>query len=414
MRREAEQMTSLGQRHPAVIEIQAEAAQLRKMVEDEIHRIALAARSEYQSARANEAALAANLETLKHSAVTTNEAMVTLRELERDVQASRAVYEAFLVRARETGEQERLDTKNIRVISRADPPQRRSFPPSNMLLAVGALLLGVGAGTGIAIMRDTRGEALPRAGSSSVVRGKLAHAAEKLRPTVALSSSIPVLAVLPSVDTSFGLNAAEDSNSRFAMEIGKVLDAVRASHKARGNPTILVVAFDDEDDTAAVALTFAAVAAASQRVLLIDADLQRRTLSAIDADQTQAGLVDVATGRRALSDVITRDWETNLNLASFVAPNSRRDRPISEANVRQAFDQTKRFDMVVVAAIELSSDPSAHFFAGLVDHILLVARADEQNNAAVEQFMSRLGPNARKVRGAVLTARGQPEHSSRF
>ena len=56
---------------------------------------------------------------------------MTLRELERDVQASRAVYESFLVRARETGEQERLDTKNIRVISRAELPQRRSFPPSN-------------------------------------------------------------------------------------------------------------------------------------------------------------------------------------------------------------------------------------------------------------------------------------------
>jgi Mrp family chromosome partitioning ATPase len=403
MRREAEQMTSLGQRHPAVIEIQAEAARLRKMVEDEIHRIALAARSEYESARANEAALTANLETLKHSAVTTNEAMVTLRELERDVQASRAVYESFLVRARETGEQERLDTKNIRVISRAELPQHRSFPPSNLLLAVGALLLGVGAGTGIVIMRDTNGGALPRVGGISVVRRKLAKTAKDFWPSAGSSSSIPVLAVLPNVDTSFGLNAAEDPNSRFAMEIRKVIEAVRASHKTRGNPTILVVAADDEDDTAAVALTFAAVAAATQRVLLIDADLQRRTLSAIDADQSQAGLVDVASGRRRLSDVITRDRETNLNLVSFVSPNSRRDRPISEADVRQAFDQTRRFDMVIVAAVELGSDPSTCFFAGLVDHILLVARADEQNKAAVEQFVARLGLDARKVRGVVLT-----------
>ncbi len=131
MRREAEQMTSLGARHPAVIEIQAEAERLRHMIEDEVHRIALSARSEYESARANEGTLAANLETLKGNAIATNEAMVTLRELDRDVQASRAVYESFLVRARETGEQERLDTKNIRVISRADVPLRRSFPPSN-------------------------------------------------------------------------------------------------------------------------------------------------------------------------------------------------------------------------------------------------------------------------------------------
>jgi len=386
-----------------VIEIQAEAARLHKMIEDEVHRLALSARSEYESARANEAALAASLETLKNRAVTTNEAMVTLRELERDVQASRAVYESFLVRARETGEQERLDTKNIRVISRAEPPQGRSFPPSNFLLAVGALLLGVGAGSGIVIMRDTRGRVLPRADGINAVSRKLASRATEFLPSAGASSSIPVLAVLPNVDTSFGLNAAEDPNSRFAMEIRKVLDAVLASHKIRRNPTILIVTANDEDDTAAVALAFAAVAAARQRVLLIDADLRRRTLSAIDADQNQAGLVDVATGRRTLSDVITRDRETNLNLASFVSPNSRRDRPISEADVKQAFDQTRRFDMVIVAAVELGSDPSACFFAGLVDHILLVARADEQNKAAVEQFVARLGLDARKVRGTVLT-----------
>jgi uncharacterized protein involved in exopolysaccharide biosynthesis len=401
MRREAEQMTSLGQRHPAVIEIQAEAARLHKMIDDEVHRLALSARSEYESARANEAALATSLETLKNRAVTTNEAMVT--QLERDVQASRAVYESFLVRARETGEQERLDTKNIRVISRAEPPQGRSFPPSNFLLAVGALLIGVGAGSAIVIMRDASGPAWPRAGGTSVLRRKLRSVAKDFRSSAASAPSIPVLAMLPNVDTSFGLNAAEDPNSRFAMEIRKVLDAVRASHKTRGNPTILIVTADDEDDTAAVALAFAAVAAATQRVLLIDADLQRRTLSAIDADQNQAGLVDVATGRRTLSDVITRDRETNLNLASFVSPNSRRDRPISEADVKQAFDQTKRFDMVIVAAVELSSDPIARFFAGLVDHILLVARADAQNKAAIEQFIARLGPDARKLRGAVLT-----------
>ena len=401
MRREAEQMTSLGQRHPAVIEIQAEAARLHKMIDDEVHRLALSARSEYESARANEAALATSLETLKNRAVTTNEAMVT--QLERDVQASRAVYESFLVRARETGEQERLDTKNIRVISRAEPPQGRSFPPSNFLLAVGALLIGVGAGSAIVIMRDASGPAWPRAGGTSVLRRKLRSVAKDFRSSAASAPSIPVLAVLPNVDTSFGLNAAEDPNSRFAMKIRKVLDAVRASHKTRGNPTILIVTADDEDDTAAVALAFAAVAAATQRVLLIDADLQRRTLSAIDADQNQAGLVDVATGRRTLSDVITRDRETNLNLASFVSPNSRRDRPISEADVKQAFDQTKRFDMVIVAAVELSSDPIARFFAGLVDHILLVARVDAQNKAAIEQFIARLGPDARKLRGAVLT-----------
>jgi Mrp family chromosome partitioning ATPase len=214
--------------------------------------------------------------------------------------------------------------------------------------------------------------------------------------------AIPVLAVLPNVDVTFGLDAAEDPKSRFAAELRKVHEAVRASHKTRGNPSILIVASDDDDGTVAVALTLAAVAAATQRVLLIDADLERRTLAAIDADQTEAGLVDVAVGRRTLSDVIVRDQDTNVNLASFVSPSSRRDRQISAADVKQAFEQTKRFDMVIVAAVDPTGNPGTSFFAGLVDHIVLVARTDE-DAGALAQFVSRLGIDGRKVRGAVLT-----------
>ena len=406
MRREAEQMTSLGERHPAVIEIQAEATRLRRMIEDEVHRIALSSRSEYESARANEEALAGNFEKLKGNAVTTNEALVTLRELERDVQANRTVYEAFLVRARETGEQERVDTKNIRVISRADLPLQRSFPPSNLLLAMAALLFGLASGSGLVIMCELYDVDTPRIGGPSAFGGKLFEVIREYWPSAGLSSSIPILAVLPNVDVSFGLDAAEDSKSRFAMELRKVLEAVRVSHKARGNPSILIVAADDDDGTVAVALTLAAVAAATQRVLLIDADLERRTLAAIDADQAEAGLVDVAVGRRELSDVIVRDQDTNINLASFVSPSSRRDRQISEADVKHAFEQTKRFDMVIVAAVDLTRNPGTSFFAGLVDHIVVVAKTDERDAGAVVQFISRLGIDARKVRGAVLTGAG--------
>jgi polysaccharide biosynthesis transport protein len=402
MRREAEQMTSLGARHPAVIEIQAEADRLRRLIEDEVRRIALSARTEYESARSNEDTLAANLEKLKSNAVTTNEAMVTLRELDRDVQASRVVYEAFLVRARETGEQERLDTKNIRVISQADVPLRRSFPPSNLLLAAGAILLGVAAGSGIIVFREMDGRGAPPTSGDRAFRGKRSGMIERFG-TLGFSPSVRILAVLPNTDVSFGMSAADDPGSRFAAEIRTILEAVRGSYRTRGKSNVLVVATDDEDDTVTVALALAAVAAATQRVLLIDADFERRTLSAIDADDNDGGLVDVAIGRRDLSDVVVRDRETNINLIPFVSSGSRRDRRISEADIKKAFEQTKRFDMVIVAAIDLSRNPSTTFFAGLVDHIILVGRTDGENARAVEQFVSQLGPNARKIRGAVLT-----------
>ena len=331
--------------------------------------------------------------------------MVGLRELERDVQASRTVYEAFLVRARETGEQEQIDTKNIRVISKADLPQRRSWPPSNAIVAAAALILGLASGIGIILMRAPADESDRRRRAIIASGSKWSRIAGLLGSTAAPSPSapLPVLAVLPDVDISFGLEEMEDPRSRFAGEIRKVFEAVRARHGKRGNPSVLVVAPDDDDDAASVALPLAAAAAATLRVLLIDADLGRRTLSAIDADQSEAGLVDVAVGRRELSDVVIRDRDTNINLLPLVSPTSRRDRKISDEDVRRAFDQTKRFDMVIIAAMDESGDPSTCFFAGLVDHIVVVVRADDQDEAVVGQFIARLGLDARKIRGTVLT-----------
>jgi len=401
VRREAEQMTSLGARHPAVIEIQAQADRLRRMIEEEVNRTALSARSEYESAHANEDMLARSLEALKHNAVVTNEAMVTLRELERDVQASRAVYEAFLVRARETGEQERLDTKNIRVISRADLPLHRSFPPSNLILAVAALALGIGAGIAITILRPPGDETAARPDVGRSLGGRPAGS----KPARPARPDVPVLALLLGADEPLELWALSEPKSRFARDIRKIYEAVRTSHNKSGNPSLLVVATrSEDDDTAAVALNLAAIGALTQRVLLIDADLDQRMLTAVDAGQNEAGLVDVAVGRRVLSDVVVRDRETNINLLPFVAPHSRRDRRIKDEDIRLAFAQTKHFDMVIVAAADGDGDPSGRFFAGLVDHIVLVARTEDADAGAIEELVSRFGLDARKIRGAVLTS----------
>ncbi len=398
MRREAEQTASLGALHPAVIDIQAQAERLRRMIEAEIDRAAIAARTEYESAKSSEQMLAANFATLKQTAMGNGEAMVGLRELERDAQASRDIYQAFLVRARETGAQEQVDTKNIRVLSKADLPQKRSSPPPSLLVALGAMMLGAAAGTGIVLVRPPAEGRAPR----RVLHGALRKAAVALGLLPRAATGVPVLAVLPAADVSFALEAADDPASPFSREMRKVYDELRASHASRGNPSVLVLAADNADDTTMVALTLAATAAATQRVLVIDADLRRRTLAALDAEAPGAGLVNVAVGRRTLSDAVTIDRDTNINLIAFVAPESRRDRRIYDADIRRAFELTKRYDLVIVAATD-HADPSLAFFAGLVDHVVLVAGDDGFDETGAERFIVRAGLDTGKVRGAVLT-----------
>lgn len=397
MRREAEQTASLGSLHPAVIDIHAQAERLRRMIDNEIDRAAVAARTEYESAKASEQTLTANFAALKKTALANDQSMVGLRELERDAQASRDIYQAFLVRARETGEQEQVDTKNIRVLSKADLPQRRSSPPPSLLIALGAVMLGAAAGSGIVLMRPSTGATEQQ--NHTAMRPRKPRTALKLGPTAA---EVPVLAVLPAVDVAFGLSAMDDPSSPFARQMRRVYDAVRGWRAASGNASVLVVsAGEDDDATATVALTLAAAAALKQRVLLVDADLQRRTLSAIDAGRDDAGLVDVAVGRRRLSEAIKLDRETNINALAFVAPESRRDRRIYDADIERAFEETRRYDMVIVVAMD-PDDPSLGFFAALVDHIVLVAGAEDYADAAATRFLARTGLDARKVRGTVL------------
>jgi succinoglycan biosynthesis transport protein ExoP len=150
VQREANLTAQLGPQHPYVVEAHAQVRNAQRLIGEEVGRVADASHSEYERALANEQALSSNLDALKQRAMTTGMAFVKLRELEREVDASRAVYESFLGRARETREQERLDTVNVRVLSDAQSPLERSWPPRRLILLLAALGAGLLGGAGLA------------------------------------------------------------------------------------------------------------------------------------------------------------------------------------------------------------------------------------------------------------------------
>jgi uncharacterized protein involved in exopolysaccharide biosynthesis len=256
MRREAELTTTLGPRHPAVMEVHAQAQRLRRVIAEEINRIFEATRSDYERARASEEGLARGLETLKRNTLAINEARVALRELERDVQANRTVYESFLMRSRETGEQERLDTKNVRIISRAEMSLRRSSPPSFALIGFAALVLGASAGMGLALVRGPRED----------------DNRSPLLPPAALPD-FPLLAALPKLHAGHPLKSFEDPNSRPAAEIRKLHQTLRGNRRKWAGQSILLISSQVGSEVTAIGFNLAAVAAANQSVLLIDADV---------------------------------------------------------------------------------------------------------------------------------------------
>ena len=87
---------------------------------------------------------------LKDTQASNNDSLVTLRELEREAAARRSVYESFLLRTRETGEQEAITLANIQVLSEARPPLD-PVGPSRKIIALAGLIAGFGIGVLLAL-----------------------------------------------------------------------------------------------------------------------------------------------------------------------------------------------------------------------------------------------------------------------
>lgn len=150
--KEADLTASLGARHPALAAAQAQVRDARRQISDELARIARAAKSEYDRALAAERQLAGRVDELKTGQFAAGRAAVELRELEREVESSRIVYEGFLRRARETGELSGIDTTNARIISQAMPPLEKSGLSRRTLAMLGGIGgLGVGGMLALAL-----------------------------------------------------------------------------------------------------------------------------------------------------------------------------------------------------------------------------------------------------------------------
>lgn len=151
--------TKLGPRHPQRIASEGALTASRHAIAGELSRIVAAAQTELARAVETEKNLTSQIGALKDKQVETSGSFVKLRELEREVDASRAVYEAFLLRARETSEQESFNTANVRVISEATPPLQPFGLSRKTMIAAGGIvgfLVGVGIAAFFAIVRLLR------------------------------------------------------------------------------------------------------------------------------------------------------------------------------------------------------------------------------------------------------------------
>ena len=145
-RRLADLTAQYGDEHPKVIEVKAELADLESRIATEIGKVVESLRSEAGTEQARESSLNSMLDGLKQQAAKGSIADVQLRDLERQAEANRTLYENFLNQFKQTSSQDQFQQPGRQHHLARRIPHLTSFPQKGALIllsAIASLTLGI-------------------------------------------------------------------------------------------------------------------------------------------------------------------------------------------------------------------------------------------------------------------------------
>mgnify|MGYP001765186879 CR=1 FL=1 len=156
----AEQARIYGPRHPKVETSQERLATLEQQIRAETTRLIDQAKSEVETLTRQNAGLESELAKRTDAELAMNQDEVVLRDLIRQADADRQIYEQFLARQKSAHEQSGLTRPETEVASAATPPTRSNKPSPVLVAPVGGF---VGALAGIAFAWSRRRRTEPAA-----------------------------------------------------------------------------------------------------------------------------------------------------------------------------------------------------------------------------------------------------------
>ena len=430
-KRYAELAAELGPRHPALRQNEKQVDDLRRTVSEEVERFAQSARNDLTRARDYESSLSKALETQKRQSVELSQASVRLRELERDVEASRDVYQSFLKRSRETQEQESLNTSAARIIGEATVPQRRSFPPAMSLIAMLGLLFGGIAAAGWIILLDrlrprtlkpapadgggTPARLAPEQPPDTEVRRTAAIAAIE-KPLIARMRDADVMRTLGGILASGGmadltklgwptLRTGQPPTELVEAMREIIVAAIRKSPDV-AMPVVAVIGAGDGNDRSIVALNFAlAVASDEGRILLIDADhtacqLSRRLNRFVTSEPSQRGWLSI--GSEPSREILTRNGVSILPAVKGSKGPGSTQKALARARA------VGGHELAILDGPAMPwSEPDRKLIDG-ADALIAVLPVSIDINAAMEEIIDALGDAQAKLVGVVLNELSPP------
>ena len=168
--------------------------------------------------------------------------------------------------------------------------------------------------------------------------------------------------------------------------------------------TLMVTSAWEGDGKTLTALNLALVLSESyrRRVLLVDADLRRPSISNLSAISSTCGLSD---GLKAKTDqkLSVLKLTDTLTLLPAGRPDPDPMSSLTSDRMRRVIEEAaSRFDWVILDAPPVGPIADANLLAAMTDAVLLVIRANHTQHASIQRAIDSLGRE--KIFGVVLNA----------
>ncbi|BDA83372.1 chromosome partitioning protein ParA [Aureimonas sp. SA4125] len=409
-KRESEIRAKLGPTHVQVIRLQAEVRKYEAQIFEEMRRIAESYLSTYKVAASREESLRNSLAEIVGVNANENTSQVKLRELEREADTFRSLYDNFLQRYQETVQQQSFPITEARVITQAAEPARPSSPKKPLILALFAVL-GVAAATCVGGFREYR-DRFFRIGNQ--IRREL---------NVEFLGYMPIVSNGPLRDEQISAAKMEAGGdiwrpesmathvrfhpmSPFAETLRNIKVAADMGMPELSSKVIGVVSCLPSEGKSTISANLGILLAMQgAKVLLVDGDMRNPGLTRSLQSIPENGLIETIVGASEFEETLR--WDSSGRLAVLPTVLKRRVSHTAELlaspSMAKMLDSNKsKFDYVIVDLPPIGPVVDAKAFAHRVDAFVFVVEWGETSRYIVRSMLSHNPAIAAKTLGVVL------------
>ena len=411
-RKEAEYSAKYGASHGAVLNLRRQMHETRKVIFDELGRIAQTYQSDYEIAKARERSISKSLDDIVSQSQTTNQAQIALHDLESSAQTYRTLHDDFLRRYTEAVQQQSFPITDARLITTATPPLGPSNPRTKLILMVasaGGLILGFGLG----LLRDITDRAFRTNDQvASILHTDCIAVLPKVKGPMRLPSPQSGRAYaglehrIIRRDQSPFWAVVDSPLSRFAESIRAIKVAADHNKSGKGGKVLAFTAALPNEGKSTVAMALAqSIATVGGRVLLLDADLRNPVLSRKLVPEAKVGLLEVLANRVRIEDALCLD--PNTRLAFLPAVTKGQMAHSSEVLACEAtqilFERLRQsYEYIIVDVSPLAPVVDVRAMTHLVDAFVLVIEWGRTKIDVVEHALRKAPGVYDNLLGAIL------------